>query len=295
MRLPHTINYTIGHNAILTEKSLLVKGGNASKKHKQDLQKSPLSVILVHMQKTDIKKGDADTLIEKMFKVGAHYGYSKTRRHPSVSKYIYATKHKTDIIDLEKTSIMLERAIEFVKSLGATGKVILFVGTKPEAKEVIKNVAESLSMPYVTERWIGGTLSNFIEIKKRIIELENYQKENAEGGLDKYTKKERVVMAKKMEKLARYYTGLLGLKKAPDALFVIDSRAEHIATTEAKKRNVPIISVVNSDSNIKGIEYPIVGNDSSIPAIKFFTGAIANAYKMSITSTPADKVVSIKA
>ena len=218
-------------------------------------------------------------MVEKMFRVGAHYGYSKTRRHPSLSKYIYATKNKGDIIDLEKTSIMLEKAAEFVKSLGAQGKTILFVGTKPEAREIIKNVAESLNMPYVTERWIGGTLSNFTEIKKRITELENYQKDSKEGGLDKYTKKERTVMAKKMEKLARYYTGLLSLKKAPDALFVVDARSEHIATTEAKKRDVPIVSLVNSDSNIKGILYPIVGNDSSIPSIKFFTVYLTNAFK----------------
>jgi len=242
------------------------------------------------MQKEDIKKKDAETLIEKMFRAGAHYGYSKTRRHPSVSKYIYATKNKSDIIDLEKTSVMLEKAAEFIKQLGAMGKVILFVGTKPEAKDITKNIAESLNMPYVTERWIGGTISNFGEIKKRITELENYQKDSKEGALEKYTKKERVVMAKKMEKLARYYTGLLGLRKTPDALFVIDAREEHIATTEAKKGGIPVISLVNSDSNIKGIEYPIVGNDSSIPSIKFFAGHLSSAYKMSQNSIPAKEI-----
>ena len=241
------------------------------------------------MQKADIKKESADNLIEKMFKVGAHYGYSKTRRHPSLSKYIYATKNKTDIIDLEKTSVLLEQALEFIKNLGATGKIVLFVGTKPEAKETIKNIAESLNMPYVMERWIGGTLSNFTEIKKRIIELENYQKDSIGGGLDKYTKKERVVMAKKMEKLARYYTGLLGLKKAPDALFVIDARSEHIAVTEARKSSIPVIALANSDSNIKGIDHPIVANDSGIPSIKFFAMSVADAYKMGQNSVPLKK------
>ena len=251
------------------------------------MQNSLLSAILIRMQKTDIKKVNGDTIIEQMFKVGAHYGYSKTRRHPSLSKYIFATKNKGDIIDLEKTGVMLEKAAEFIKDLGAKGKVVLFVGTKPEAKEATKNAAESLGMPYVTERWIGGTLSNFTEIKKRILELENYQKDSKEGGLDKYTKKERVVMAKKMEKLARYYTGLLGLKKTPDALFIIDSREEHIAATEAKNKDVPIVSIVNSDSNIKDISYPVVGNDSGIPSIKFFTAHIVNAYKAGQNSAPA--------
>ncbi len=238
------------------------------------------------MRKADIAKENSDTIIEKMFKAGAHYGYSKTRRHPSVSPYIYVTKNKTDIIDLEKTNVMLEQAAEFIKSLGARGKVVLFVGTKPEAKEVVKNVALSLNMPYVTERWIGGTLSNFVEIKKRIAELENYRKDSAEGGLDKYTKKERVVLAKKMDKLSRYYSGLVGLKKTPDALFIIDAKAEHIAATEARKSNVPVVSLVNSDSNIKGINYPIVGNDSSIPSISLFSLSIASAYKNGTMSAP---------
>ncbi|OGI95316.1 30S ribosomal protein S2 [Candidatus Nomurabacteria bacterium RIFCSPLOWO2_01_FULL_42_17] len=242
------------------------------------------------MQKTketkDIRE-NSDTSIEKMFKVGAHYGYSKTRRHPSLSRYIYATKNKSDIIDLEQTSAMLEVATLFIKSLGAQGKTVLFVGTKPEAKDITKSAAESLNMPYVNERWIGGTLSNFVEIKKRITELENYRKDSAEGGLDKYTKKERVVLAKKMEKLERYYSGLVGLKKTPDALFVIDAKAEHIATTEGKNKGVPIVAIVNSDSNIKGIEYPIVGNDSSMPSIKFFALAIVSAYKAGQSSLPA--------
>lgn len=236
------------------------------------------------MQKT-VKESD-DNLIETMFKAGAHYGYGKSRRHPSVSPYIYATKNKGDIIDLEKTSVLLSTASLFVKGLSATGKIILFVGTKPEAKNIVKSIAESLNMPYVTERWIGGTLSNFTEIKKRITELENYHKDTKEGGLDKYTKKERVVLAKKMEKLARYYTGLLGLKKSPDALFIIDAESEHIAATEARKSDVPVISVVNSDSNIKNITYPIVANDSGIPSIKFFTSFIANAYKTGQNAVP---------
>lgn len=241
------------------------------------------------MQKTQNTRENTDTVIEQMFKVGAHYGYSKTRRHPGLSKYIYATKNKTDIIDLEKTSMMLDKASEFVKSLGAKNRIILFVGTKPEAKEITKNAALSLNMPYVTERWIGGTLSNFTEIKKRITELENYRKDSAEGGLDKYTKKERVVLAKKMEKLERYYSGLVGLKKIPDALFIIDTRSEHIAATEAKNANISVVALVNSDSNIKGIDYPIIGNDGGIPSIKFFTVSIANAYKSGIMSVPAKK------
>lgn len=238
------------------------------------------------MQKVDIKGKDTNVSVEDMFKAGAHYGYSKTRRHPSVSGYIYTTKNKTDIIDLEKTVLMLEKATEFVKTLGARNKVVLFVGTKPEAKEIVKNTAEALGMPYVVERWIGGTISNFSEIKKRINELENYRKENKDGSLEKYTKKERTVMAKKMEKLARYYSGLVGLKKTPDALFIVDAKAEHIAASEARKSNVPVVALINSDSNIKGIDFPIIANDAGIPSIKLFTDSISKAYKNGQMSVP---------
>lgn len=246
------------------------------------MQKSVLSDRISLMQKQEKE----EITVEKMFEAGAQYGYSKTRRHPSISPFIYTTKNKTDIINLEKTHEMLSKACEFVKSLGARNKVILFVGTKPEAKETIKTLALSLNMPYVTERWIGGTISNFIEIKKRINELENYRKDEKEGSLEKYTKKERVVMAKKMEKLAKYYSGLVGMKKIPDALFIIDTKAEHIAATEARKGDLPVVALINSDSNIKGIDYPIVGNDAGIPSIKLFTTSICNAYKAGVMSVP---------
>ena len=146
-------------------------------------------------------------------------------------------------------------------------------------------ISLSLDMPYINIRWIGGTLSNFTEIKKRIAELEKYNKDIADGELEKYTKKERLIMSKKMDKLTKYYGGLIGLKKLPDALFIIDAKAEHIATTETQKSGVPIVALVNSDSNIKNIDYPIVANDSGIPSIKLFTTSIINAYKTGLSTS----------
>lgn len=238
------------------------------------------------MQKREEKGADIFPKIEEMFSAGVHYGYGKSRRHPSISPYIYATKNNGDIIDIEKTTMMLSSACEFVKELGARNKVILFVGTKPEAKEIVKSTAESLGMPYVVERWIGGTLSNFPEIKKRIAVLETYQKDSKGGELDKYTKKERSRIAKEMEKLSKYYSGLTGLKKIPDALFIVDAKKEHIAATEARKGSVPVIAVINSDSDIKYITYPIVGNDASIPSIRILAQAIAHTYKAGQMSVP---------
>ncbi len=224
--------------------------------------------------------------VEEMFEAGAHYGYGKSRRHPSVSKRIYTTKNKSDIIDIEKTREELGEALEFVKSLGAQKKTVLFVGSKPEAREIIKGAAQKLEMPYVDTRWIGGTLSNFSEIKKRVNELEKYNKESKEGSLEKYTKKERLVLAKKMEKLAKYYSGLISLKKLPEAVFIIDAKAENIALTEAQKSGIPAIALSNSDTNIKKIDYPILANDSGSPSIKLFTSAIVNAYKEGQMSAP---------
>ncbi len=226
--------------------------------------------------------------IDKMFEAGAQYGYSKTRRHPSVSSYIFTTKAKTDIIDLEKTEKMLADACAYVKDLGARNKTILFVGTKPEAREAIKMSAESINMPYVIERWIGGAISNFSEIKKRIAELENYKVENEKGELQKYTKKERLVLAKKMEKLDKYYSGMLGIKKIPDAMFIIDAKKEAIAATEARKSNLPVIALTNTDSNIKELSFAVVANDASRNSINVFVKAIADAYKQGQMSV-ADK------
>jgi small subunit ribosomal protein S2 len=242
------------------------------------------------MPKSDL----SDISIEKMFEAGAHYGYSKTRRHPSASPFIFTTKNKTDIVDLEKTEKMLMEACDFMKELGAKNKVVLFVGTKPEAREAVMAAAQSVNMPYVIERWIGGTLSNFTEIKKRITELENYKIENEKGELQKYTKKERLVLAKKMEKLSKYYSGMIGMKKIPDAVLIVDARKEHIAATEARKSKVPVVALANTDSNIKGITHSIIANDASRLSIALFTKALAGAYKAGIMSTPADKSVSAK-
>jgi len=239
------------------------------------LLKWKLSAKILIMQNLEKE----DQIINEMFEVGAHYGYSKARRHPSVASIIYTNKNKTDIINLEKTKIMLEKAMAFVEKTGSENKKILFIGTKPAAQKIIKKIAEDLDMPYVIERWIGGTLSNFNEIKKRIIELENYQKENTSGQLEKYTKKERNVLAKKMSRLARYYTGLIGVQKTPDVVFIIDAREEKIAATEAFKNKIPIIALINSDSNLKNIEYPIVANDASLTSIEYFVQKIKTAYK----------------
>ena len=217
-------------------------------------------------------------MVEEMFQVGVHYGYSKSRRHPSTVPYIFTTKNGIDIINIEKTEELLQKALDTVTSLAASGKTILFVGTKPEARQQIVEVALSLNMPYVSERWVGGALTNFPEIKKRIVKLLALRDEKEKGELDKYTKKEKLLINREMEDMTKNFQGLTGITRTPDVMFVIDPKKESIAVTEAKKMNLPVIGVLNTDCNLKQVDYPIVANDASVSSITFFLEKIKEAY-----------------
>lgn len=218
-------------------------------------------------------------LIEEMFKAGAHLGYSKTRRHPSTKPYIFGAKNNIEIIDLEKTQDLLARAKEFVKSLAKEGKKILFVGTKNESREIVKEGALSIDMPYVDIRWIGGTISNWVQVKKRLLHLEDLMQKRERGELNMYTKKEKLMIDREIERLQKKFIGLLSMKELPAALFIVDSRKEHIVVKEANDKGIPIVSVSNSDCDIKEVTYPILGNDASLSSVKFFVSQIVEAYK----------------
>lgn len=224
----------------------------------------------------EIKK---DEIIEKMFKAGVHFGYSKSRRHPSTLPYIFGVKNRVEIFDLEKTKKLLEKVKDFVKVLGKNKQQILFVGGKAEAKNAIKDIGKSMGMPFVAGRWIGGILTNFAEIKNRINKLAELTTQKEKGELAKYTKKERLLIDKQIEKLDRFFSGLSTLKDLPKAVFVIDSKKEKIAVAEAKKIGIPVIALANSDCDISLVDYPIIANDSSILSIKLFLNEISLVYK----------------
>ena len=224
------------------------------------------------------------TIIEALFKAGSHYGYSKTRRHPSTAKFVYTTKNKVDIIDIEKTALQLENAQNFVKELGMKGKVVLFVGVKPEAKDSVKAGAEKIGQPFIVERWVGGVLTNWPEIKKRIIRLVDLKAKKEAGELDKYTKKERLLIDEEIAKMHKLFSGLVEMKGKPDAVFVVDPKREHIAVTEAQKLDVPVIALANTDTNISGITYPIVANDGSLSSITYIVDSLVAAYRSGTTN-----------
>ena len=217
--------------------------------------------------------------IDEMFKVGAHFGYSKTRRHASVSPYIFGVKNKVEIVDLEKTDELLEKALAFISVLAKEGKQVLFVGGKNEARLALKIAAESIGMPFVDGRWIGGTLTNFPEIKKRLMKLEDLTKQKEKGELTKYTKKERLMIDREIANLERFFSGISSMKDLPKAMVVVDSKKEIIAVTEAQKMNIPVIALCGTDCDITGINYPIVANDASVSSITFFVTEIAKAYQ----------------
>jgi small subunit ribosomal protein S2 len=220
-----------------------------------------------------------EALVNEMFNAGAHVGYSKTRRHPSTREFIFDSRAKKDIIDLEKTSIQLEATLEFLNELKGTDKQVLFVGTKAEARRLMREAAELIDMPFVTERWLGGTLTNIKEIRSRVERLIMLQDQSDKGELIAANKKERLMLGREIERLEKKFGGLRSMKKLPAAVFVIDSRKEEIAVTEARLMNIPVIALVNTDCDISVINYPIVANDTNVSSIALFTKKVADVLK----------------
>lgn len=214
-----------------------------------------------------------------MFGAGAHYGFVKSRRHPTVKPFIYGTKNKIEIFDLEKTDAQLDRALEFVKAVATTGKQILFLGSKSESKEIIKRIAETINQPYVAGRWVGGTFTNFELIRKRAEKLIDLTGQKERGELGKYTKRERLMIDREIARLENLFGGIVSMSNLPAAIFVVDSKKEDIAVLEAREKKIPVISISGSDCDISKIQYPIVANDTAIKSIEFFTQKIADAYR----------------
>lgn len=213
-----------------------------------------------------------------MFVAGAHFGLGHSRRHPSVSPFIFGIKNSTDIFDLEKTHSLLVSAKEYAKTLGKEGKTILFVGGKKEASSATKTVAQSLNMPFVDGRWIGGTITNFGQIRKRMDRYEKLIADKEKGELAKYTKRERMLIDKEIASLEKMFLGIVGMRKIPDVLFIVDSKKEKIAVGEADHAKIPVIALLGSDCNMKEVKYPIVGNDTAKSSIQYFLEEIKNAY-----------------
>ncbi len=225
--------------------------------------------------KTDIKQTDGQ--LDALFSAGAHFGLIRSRRHPSAKPYLFGTKNKIEIFDLEKTHEALEKAKEFIKGIVANGGMVMFVGGKNEAQKAVLDGAMKVGQPLVAGRWLGGTMTNFPEIRKRINKLEDLTTQKEKGELSKYTKKERLMIDREIVRLDKSFSGLTPMKMLPKVLFVIDPKREHIAVAEAKHLHIPVVALASSDNNMRDVEYAIPGNDASLASIKYFVSEIVSA------------------
>lgn len=217
-------------------------------------------------------------LIDKLFSIGAHFGYSPRYRHPSTSKYIFGQKGGVELFDLEQTAALLGEALDAVKALAAARKTVLFVGGKAEAREALMRTAQMLNQPYVASRWIGGTLTNWSEIRKRLNRLTELTDLREKGELAKFTKMERLLIDREIADLDLMFGGLRGMTKVPDALFVVDPRAEAGAVAEAAQLNIPVIALLNTDCDRSRVAHPIPGNDASREVIQFVLDEVGKTY-----------------
>lgn len=217
-----------------------------------------------------------DTAIQKLFDAGAHVGFSRARRHPSMRSFIFDKKNRADIIDLEKTADCLEQAAHFLKTVAEGGKKVLFVSGKNETKRIVRAAAEKAGMPFVTGRWIGGTLTNFSEITKRVKRLEKLRDDKEKGNLDKYTKKERLLIDREIQELEDVFGGLVSMTERPAALFVVDPRHEAIAVAEAKKMHIPVVALAGSDCDVRAIQHAIPANDTTQKSVSHVVDEIVS-------------------
>jgi small subunit ribosomal protein S2 len=214
--------------------------------------------------------------VKELLEAGVHFGHQTKRWNPKMREYIFGQRDGIYIINLQKTAALFRDALDFISRTSSEGKTVLFVGTKRQAQEVVAEEANRASMPFVNQRWLGGTLTNYRTIKKRIERmrwLENYLENPVEG---RYSKKELLLLGKEQVKLAKVLSGIRTLDRLPDALFVIDPKKEHIAVLEARKLGIPVVGVVDTNCDPDFIDFPIPGNDDAIRAIKLFAGRVAD-------------------
>jgi small subunit ribosomal protein S2 len=215
--------------------------------------------------------------IKELLESGAHFGHQTSRWHPRMKKYIFTKRNGIHIIDLEQTATMLDRACQFIKELVAEGGKVLFVGTKKQAQDIIAEEAARCGMYYINQRWIGGVLTNFSTIQSRIDYLVRLEDQQARGDFNRLPKKEALKLNEEIERLNRLLGGFKEMTTLPDAIFVVDPVKEDIALTEARRVDIPIIAIVDTNCNPDDIDFPIPANDDAIRAIKLMVGKIAEA------------------
>ncbi|MFD2371326.1 30S ribosomal protein S2 [Brevibacillus sp. GCM10020057] len=215
--------------------------------------------------------------MKQLLEAGVHFGHQTRRWNPKMARYIFTERNGIYIIDLQKTVKKVEEAYNFVRELAQNGGKVLFVGTKKQAQESVKEEAERTGHYYINQRWLGGTLTNFTTIKKRTARLAELKRMEEDGTFEVLPKKEVIVLRKEMERLEKFLGGIAHMDQLPDALFVIDPRKERIAVAEARKLGIPIVAIVDTNCDPDEIDYVIPGNDDAIRAVKLLTAKMADA------------------
>ena len=215
--------------------------------------------------------------MKQLLEAGVHFGHQTRRWNPKMAEYIFTERNGIYIIDLQKTVKKLEEAYNFVRDLSVEGKSVLFVGTKKQAMDSVKEEAERAGAYYVNARWLGGMLTNFTTIRRRIGRLNQLKAMEADGTFDMLPKKEVIKLKLEIEKLEKFLGGIKDMEKMPGALFIVDPRKEKIAVAEAKKLGIPVVAIVDTNCDPDEIDYVIPGNDDAIRAVKLITGAMASA------------------
>lgn len=216
---------------------------------------------------------------QELIEAGVHFGHRTSKWHPKMEKFIFTSKNDVHIFDLEKTLKSLQSASVFLKSVLARGGEVLFVGTKPASKNTIKEAGEALKQPYVSERWLGGTLTNFKTISKRLEYLRNLEDQMKTGGLDKYTKKEKLKLQKLAEKMEKQLGGIKNMRRLPDAVFAADIKEDSLAIKEARRMKIPIVAMCDTNNDPSFIDFPIPANDDASSSIKAIVGAMVENLK----------------
>jgi small subunit ribosomal protein S2 len=223
----------------------------------------------------------ADALLPElvaMLEAGVHFGHERSKRNPKMEPYIFMQRHRVAIIDLEQTRIQLEAALRYMYQLALIpNSEILFVGTKRQARPIIRKYAEAIKQPYVTRRWLGGTLTNFSTILKSIEKLEEFKRLEESGQVAKLTKKERSVHRKEIERLEGVLEGIKGMRSLPSALFLASAHNERIAVREAKRMGIPVIAITDTNSDPSSVDYPISANDDALRSVDLIVSVVAKA------------------
>lgn len=231
---------------------------------------------------------------EEMAKAGVHFGHRVSRLHPKMKPYIYGVKNTVHFIDLEKTGLKLKEALAFIENFIKEGGNLLLVGTKIQVRDLIKKIAEEFSLPYVTERWLGGTLTNFEEMKKRLAYFKDLKAKEKAGKFEEYTKLERMKLKEELEKLEKKFGGLKELESLPGAVFVADMKKDKLACKEARRKGIKVIGIADTNIDPSLADFPIPANDDAISSLNYILGKIREAIKRGREAAEKEKETKTK-